>query len=105
MLLRFSAFRKADTFSRRFAEGITRRYPPLIANNPEHTVSRARIAEILDHAFSSAQLPGDEGRLGLLGRAKLSSSFKWRLRELGYDEDFIGMASRRLTRAFAGEIT
>ncbi len=99
MILRLSPFRKADTFAESLAETISKRYPPVIANNPEQTVSRKRIGEILDHAFATTRLFGQENRLRMLGRAKLASAFKWRLRELGYDEEFVGMASGRLAKA------
>jgi hypothetical protein len=99
LILRLSPFRKADTFAESLAETISKRYPPVIANNPEQTVSGKRIGEILDHAFAATRLFGHENRLGMLGRAKLASAFKWRLRELGYDEEFVGMASGRLAKA------
>ena len=99
MIFRLSPFRKADTFAESLAETISKRYPPVIANNPEQTVSQKRIGEILDYAFAAADLFRQENRLGMLGRAKLASAFKWRLRELGYDEEFVGMASGKLAKA------
>jgi hypothetical protein len=99
LIFRLSPFRKADTFAESLAETISKRYPPVIANNPEQPVSRKRIGEILDYAFAATHLFRQENRLGILGRAKLASAFKWRLRELGYDEEFVGMASGKLAKA------
>lgn len=73
----------------------------MIANNPEQAVSRKRIGEILDYALAAAHLFGQGNQLGMLGRAKLASTFKGRLRELGYDEEFVGMASGKLAKALA----
>jgi hypothetical protein len=99
LIFRLSPFRKADAFAESLADAIVKRYPQVIANNPEQAVSRKRISEILDNAFAAIHLFRQENRLGMLGRAKLASAFKWRLRELGYDEEFVGMASGRLAKA------
>ena len=37
-----------------------------------------------------------EHRLGTFGKAKLGNEFKWRLRELGYTEKFIDVATEGL---------
>ncbi len=102
MFLSIPAFKKADAFAESLAEAISKRYPPVIANNPELVISRKRIGEILDHVFAAAHVFHQENRLGFMGRTKLASAFKWRLRELGYDEQFIGMASGRLAKTFSG---
>ena len=102
LILPLPVYKKADTLAESLAEAISKRYPPVIANNPEQVVSQKRIAEILDNAFAAAGQFRRENRLGLLGRAKLASAFKGRLRELGYDEEFVGMASGRLAKALSG---
>ena len=37
-----------------------------------------------------------EHKLGMLGKAKLGNEFKWRLKELGYSEKFIEVATEGL---------
>ena len=98
MIFRLSPFQKAETLADRLAEAICRRYPPVIANNPEQTVSSKRIAEILDQAFATADQFRAENHLGLLGRTWLPSAFRRRLRDLGYDEEFVAMACGKLAR-------
>ncbi len=101
MLLSIPAFKQANALAESLAEAISKRYPPVIANNPEQAISRKRIGEILDVAFAAARTFRQENRLGLLGRTRLANSFKWRLRELGYDEEFVALANGTLARVFS----
>jgi len=88
------SFSKVDAFANSLAQRITTRYPPVIANTPEQTVSPRRIEEILEEIFSSEFPSGS--RLGILGRTKLGYAFKWKLREIGYDEKFVDFATKKL---------
>lgn len=92
----FLSFAEVDSFAKTMAALITERYPPVIANNPEHPVPPQRVSEILDFTFSGACRFQQENQLGRLGRAKLASALKWELRELGYEEGFVGLATERL---------
>ena len=92
---------KVDEFAKHLAQGIARRYPPAIANNPDQIVSQQRISEILEEAFAPAHQFRAENRLGVLSRAKLRNTFKWELREIGYDEEFIELATGELTTRLA----
>ena len=88
------SFRSVNALAKSLAQRITTRCPTVIANTPEQTVSRERIEEILEEIFSSEF---QEGRLGILGRAKLGYAFKRELREIGYNEDFVDSAVEKLT--------
>jgi len=92
----FLSFAKVDTFAKGLAALLSKRYPPVIANNPEQAVPPQRVSEILEASFSDASRFQQENRLGLLGRAKLGGAFKWELREIGYGEKFIGFATEKL---------
>jgi len=80
---------------------ITERYPPVIANNPEHTVPPQRVTEILEITFASASRFQQVNRLGFLARAKLGNALKRELREIGYGEGFIGLATAKLIQQLA----
>ena len=97
------SFENATAFAKSLAEFITKRYPPVIANNPEQTISHNRIVEILEETFASAHRFRGENRLGILGTAKLASAFKRGLREFGYDEEFVELATETLKKRLAGE--
>jgi hypothetical protein len=88
---------RVDEFARSLAQSVVRRYPPAVANNPDQAVSQNRVAEILDRAFADAHEFRVENKLGLFGRAKLGNTFKWELREFGYEEKFVDFAIGKLS--------
>ena len=87
---------RVNALAKNVAQRIATRYPPVIANNPERTVSPERIAEILQEAFASVPQFHQNGPLGLLGRTKLGNIFKWELREIGYEDEFVDFAAKNL---------
>jgi len=89
-------FSKLDALAESLAQRITTRYPPVIANAPEQTVSQGRIEEILEDIFSSEFQGG--GRPGIVRRTKLGYAFKWRLRDIGYDDKFVDFAAKKLSK-------
>jgi len=78
-------------------EGVTQRisvrFPPVVANDPERTISQERITEILGETFGAALRSGQAPPIGFLGRAQVRSAFRRQLREIGYDEKFVDFAA------------
>jgi hypothetical protein len=87
---------KTDEFAKNLAQDIAKRYPPAIANNPEQMVSQKRLTAILEEAFNKARQFNTENRLGMFKKAKLGNTFKWELKEMGYDKKFVDMATEGL---------
>jgi len=87
---------KVDEFAKSLAQDIGKRYPPAIANNPDQLVSQKRLSSILEDAFTRAHEFNREQRLGMFKKAKLGNTFKWELKEMGYDEKFVDMATEGL---------
>ena len=87
---------KVDEFAKVLARDIAKRYPPAIANNPEQTVSTKRLTSILEDAFGRAHAFKSEEKLGIYGKAKLGNTFKWELKELGYNDKFVDLATEGL---------
>ena len=96
MILRFFPMRKINNFAKSLAQGVAKRYPPAIANNPAQMVSQQRLTGILEEAFTHAAEFNRENRLGWFKKAKLGNEFRWELKELGYDEKFVGEATDSL---------
>jgi hypothetical protein len=96
MILKLFGPSKVDLFAKSLAQDIAKRYPPAIANNPEQMVSQKRLTTILEDTFNRAQQFNQENRLGMFKKAKLGNTFKWELKEMGYDEKFIDMATEGL---------
>ena len=96
MTLKFFSMRKVNEFARSLAQDIARRYPPAIANNPAQVVSQQRLNGILEEVFIRAAEFQRENRLGWFRKAKLGNEFRWELKEMGYDEQFIDVATKGL---------
>ena len=87
---------KIDEFAKGLALDIAKRYPPAIANNPQQMVSQKRLTDILEETFAKAATFQHENSLGWYKKAKLGNEFRWDLKEMGYDEKFIEMATEGL---------
>ena len=85
-----------DEFAKNLAQDIAKRYPPAIANNPEQMVSQKRLTAILEDAFNKARQFNSDNRLGMFKKASLGNTFKWELKEMGYDKKFVDMATEGL---------
>jgi hypothetical protein len=96
MILRFFSMRKVNEFAKSLAQDVAKRYPPAIANNPTHMVSQKRLTGILEEAFTRAAEFNRENRLGWYKKAKLGNEFRWELKEIGYDEKFVDVATEGL---------
>ena len=103
MSFRFFSARPIQTLAQKLAADIGRRYPAGIANSPEAMVSEQRRSEILQNIFVRARQFDLETRLGVLARIRLSSTLKWQLKEMGYDEKFIDTAMEHLVASVTND--
>ena len=95
-MLEFFSTRKVTDFAKSLAQDVAKRYPPAIANNPAQMVSQKRLSGILEETFTRAAEFNRENKLGWYKKAKLGNEFKWELKEMGYDEKFIDVATEGL---------
>jgi hypothetical protein len=86
---------KFDSLLETVAQEIIARFPPVVANDPERTVSQERIKEIVDETFGVALQSEREHQIGFLRRIQLKSALRLELREIGYDEKFADFAVER----------
>ena len=59
-------------------------------------VSQKRLTDILEETFAKAAAFQRENKLGWYRKAKLGNEFRWELKELGYDEKFVEVATEGL---------
>jgi hypothetical protein len=89
----FSADADTGAFARELCAELAKSFPPSVANNPRRKVSPQRLTRILENALDKARAFSLEHKLGVLGKAKLGNSVRWELKELGYNEAFIEVAT------------
>ncbi len=96
-----------DQFAKSLAEAVAKRYPPSLERSAEKKVSVTRVTKVLEDALANAAEFAKEKKLGTFNKARLGNSFKWELKELGYGERFIEVATEGLivyiTRRDAGD--
>lgn len=92
----FKSLNVVADFAKELAQGITKDLPPKLMLNSANVVSANRVTTILERSYAKAVQFQFENNIGSVRRAILANSFRWRLRELGYPEKFIGVATEGL---------
>jgi hypothetical protein len=94
----FSLFSSKDinAFANDLATSLAKRYPPALDVSPDKRVSENRLTKVLEDTLAQAVEFQSAHRLGLFGKAKLGNEFRWRLKDLGYSEKFIEVATEGL---------
>jgi hypothetical protein len=94
----FSLFSTKDIndFAAELAAGLSKRYPPALDVSAEKRVSENRLTKVLEETLLQAVAFQQKRKLGLMGKAKLGNEFKWQLKQLGYSDKFIEVATEGL---------
>jgi hypothetical protein len=95
-MLWFRSNKLIDEFSTRLATDLAQRYPPELENDATRKRNPERLARAFDSTFNRAIDFQRERKLGVYGKARLGNSFRWKLKELGYPEDLIELATKAL---------
>jgi enoyl-CoA hydratase/carnithine racemase len=85
-----------NAFAKQLAEAIAKRYPPALDQSPQRRVSPNRVTRVLEDALEQAIEFTKGQRLGVFRKARLANAFKWELKELGYSDKFIEIATEGL---------
>jgi hypothetical protein len=85
-----------SAFAQDLAGRLAKRYPPAIDVDPGKKVSENRLTRVLEETLAHAADFQKEHKLGVFGKAKLTNEFKWQLKELGYSDRFIDVATEGL---------
>jgi len=95
-MIKFFSTSEVYKFAKDLANDISQRYPVAIANDPSRKVSANRLTAILEDAFSQASKFSTDNKLGYFKKAKLGNTFRWELKEMGYDDKFVEVATEGL---------
>jgi len=92
-----------DSFSAELAQEFASRYPLELAKGTPNKKLEKKLGRALNHAYRQAGEFRRDRRLGVYGTARLGNGFKWQLREMGYEHDFIEAATKGLILSVRGK--
>ena len=96
MLFGLFSGKHINEFATVLANTLAKRYPPALDVNPEKKISQARLTKVLEETLAQAAEFQRTHKLGVFGKAKLGNEFKWQLKELGYSDKFVEVATEGL---------
>jgi hypothetical protein len=94
MLFDWSRNRDIEKFATEVARDFAKACP--LADAKGESSSVKKLARSIDAACARAAAFQKEKKLGVYGKAKFGTTFKWELKALGYDDDFIDEFTRNL---------
>lgn len=88
--------KQIDEFAKSLVQDLAKRYPPALDREGQRRLSQKRLTSILEETFNKATAFKTEHKLGVYKRARLSNTFRWELKELGYSDKFVEIATEGL---------
>jgi hypothetical protein len=88
----FKRSRDIDNFATELAREFARAYPPADVKSERSSVQK--LARAIDAACVRAAEFHKGKKLGVYGKAKLGTTFKWELKALGYEDEFVDEFTR-----------
>ena len=88
--------RELDEFATGLAQSIAKRYPPSLETAQAKKISVNRVTRVLEDVVEKAVEYHRNNPLGVYRKARLGNTFKWELKELGYSEKFVEVATEAL---------
>ena len=96
MALSIFGGKQLEDFAKSLAQEIAKRFPPTLANDPQRMVSPKRLTTIIEEVCEKAAQFRDEQKLGMFKKAALGNTFQWELKEMGYNEKFVEVATEAM---------
>ncbi len=84
--------KEVEAFATTLAEDLGRRFPPASEKRTD-AGAKNQLNVILDGLGTRAVRFRDEQHLGLYKKAKLGNVFRWKLKDLGYSDEFVDRAT------------
>jgi hypothetical protein len=89
-----------EEFATKLAEDLGRRFPPASEARTDPG-AKNQLNVILEGLGARAIRFQKERKLGIYKKAKLGNVFKWKLREMGYSDDFAEKATKEIVTRLA----
>ena len=96
--LGFGSGAPIDEFAIQLATDLAKRYPATLEIDQTRKRNPSRLTKAFDSTFNRAIHFQLEHKLGIYGKAKLSAAFKSELKELGYPDEFVDLATSAMTK-------
>jgi hypothetical protein len=96
----FFKTQELEGFATGLAEDLGRRFPPASEARTDPG-ARHQVKVILEGLGARAVRYHDQHKLGVYKKAKLGNVFRWKLKELGYSEEFIERATKEIVTRLA----
>ena len=94
----FKSNKIIDDFACLIADDLAKRYGPELERDTTKKRNPQRLTKAFDSTFNRAIKFQQEHKLGIYGKARLSNCFKWQLKELGYPDEFVDLATSAMTK-------
>ena len=102
-LFSFLDFRKEKEFAAELANFISREISPQQLRDNAHKLSINAVTRSVEKMYQRAlEYQERQPRMGWVRRSVLANQLKWSLRDKGYDEGFVDMATEGLVIKLAG---
>lgn len=88
--------KELDEFAKSLATSLAKRYPPSLDKAESRKISVNRVSKVLEDTLEKAAEYHRTNKLGIYKKARLGNQFKWELKELGYSEHFVDLATEGL---------
>jgi len=92
--------RDLEEFALGLAQDLARRFPPASETRTDPGATH-QIKVILEGLGARAVRYRDQHKLGVYKKAKLGNVFRWRLKELGFSDEFSQRATKELVTRLA----
>jgi hypothetical protein len=100
MVLNIFNTREVEEFATVLANDLGRRFPPASEARTDPG-AKHQIKVILDGLAARAVRYHEQNKLGIYRKAKLGNVFKWKLKELGYSDEFAEQATKEIVTHLA----
>ena len=103
MILRYFSHVAEKKLAKELVEKLVKELPPELMENRRKVLSVNKITRLLENSYKIAGGYQKENKIGFIKRAILANTFKWELKNKGFPDDFVDMATEGLVVALAAK--
>lgn len=95
-------FPKADTdFANQLAEQIARHFPPTSEPKLAKLGGKRRLESVLEVVYKDVDAYSSNQKPGWVRKARLANTFRWKLIEIGYSQEFVNALTEGIVKHIA----